>query len=76
MNLARKIRWTPDSKAIIYKGSGTGMWRQSLDQSKPESIKGFDDVQVYQLSWSFDGKMLAYTRGVNEQEILLLQHSR
>jgi Tol biopolymer transport system component/DNA-binding winged helix-turn-helix (wHTH) protein len=76
MNLARRMRWTPDSKAIIYKGSGTGLWRQSLDQSQPESIKGFDDVQVYQLAWSFDGKMLAYTRGVNQQEIVLLQRSR
>jgi hypothetical protein len=49
------------------------MWRQRLDHDKPEAVKGFDDTNVFQFSWSFDGKNLAYTRGSSIQEVLLLQ---
>jgi Tol biopolymer transport system component len=72
-NLAKHIRWTPDGKAILYKGPGLSMWRQRLDHDKPEALKGFDDTNVFQFSWSFDGKNLAYTRGSSIQEVLLLQ---
>jgi Tol biopolymer transport system component/DNA-binding winged helix-turn-helix (wHTH) protein len=72
-NLAKHIRWTPDGKAVLYKGPGLSMWRQRLDHDKPEALKGFDDTNVFQFSWSFDGKNLAYTRGSSIQEVLLLQ---
>ena len=26
------------------------------------TVKGFEDLQIYQLAWSLDGKTLAYTR--------------
>ncbi len=75
-NVVRTVRWTPDGKAILYKASAQGLWRQRLDHDKPEPVKGFDDVQIYRLAWSLDGKTLAYTRGVNLQEIVLLQNSK
>ena len=75
VNLAKQMRWTPDGKALLYKGSGSGMWRQSVDGGKPEQVAGFGDTNVFEFSWSFDGKNLAYTRGTSIQEILLLQNS-
>jgi len=74
--LARKMCWSPDGKALIYKGSVVGLWRQPLDQKTPQLIKGFEDVQTVQLSWSFNGKNLAYSRAANMQEIVLLQNSK
>lgn len=74
-NVNRRMRWTPDSKAIIYR-QDQALWRQRLDQDKPEPIKGFEDVQIYQMAWSPDGKTLAYTRGANMQEIMLLQNAK
>jgi len=77
INLGRRIIcWTPDSKAIMYKNTPHGLWRQRLDTDKPEEIKGFEDVQIRQLAWSFDGKSLAYTHSINIQEIILLQNSK
>jgi Tol biopolymer transport system component/DNA-binding winged helix-turn-helix (wHTH) protein len=69
----RQICWTPDGKAIMYGNPGHGLWRQRLDTDKPEEVKGFEDVQVRQLAWSFDGKSLAYTHSITIQEIILLQ---
>jgi Tol biopolymer transport system component/DNA-binding winged helix-turn-helix (wHTH) protein len=74
-NLNRRMRWAPDGKAIIYR-QNQDLWRQRLDQDKPELIKGFEDVQIYQLAWSLDGKTLAYTRGAQMQEIMLLQNAK
>lgn len=75
-NLAKRMRWSPDGKSLIYKDSVSGLWRQRLDADKPEPVRGFEDLQIYQLAWSLDGKTLAYTRGANMQEILLLQSAK
>jgi len=75
-NLAKRMRWSPDGKSLIYKDSLAGLWRQRLDADKPEAVKGFEDLQIYQLAWSLDGKTLAYTRGANMQEIVLLQSTK
>jgi Tol biopolymer transport system component/DNA-binding winged helix-turn-helix (wHTH) protein len=75
-NLAKRLRWTPDGKAIIYKSSIEGIWRQQLDRDAPELMPGFEDSLVYEFAWSFDGKNLAYTRGTSIQDILVLQSNR
>jgi Tol biopolymer transport system component/DNA-binding winged helix-turn-helix (wHTH) protein len=75
-NLAKRFQWTPDGKAIIYKASLEGLWRQQLDRDAPEPMTGFEDALVFQFAWSFDGKNLAYTRGTPIQDILLLQSNR
>jgi tricorn protease-like protein len=75
-NLGKRLRWTPDGKAIIYKAAGEGLWRQQVDRDAPERMPSFEDAIVLQIAWSFDGKNLAYTRGTNIQDILLLQSNR
>ena len=69
----RKSMWR--NAADTYR-QGAALWRQRLDEDKPEPIKGFEDVQIYQMAWSPDGKTLAYTRGANMQEIMLLQNPK
>jgi tricorn protease-like protein len=75
-NLAKRLQWTHDGKAIVYKASIEGMWRQQLDRDAPEPVPGFEDALIHQFVWSFDGKNLAYTRGSSIQDILLLQSNR
>jgi len=75
-NSGRRVCWTPDSKALLYKNNPHGLWRQRLDTDKPEEVKGFADMQIRQLAWSFDGKSFAYTHSINIQEIILLQNSK
>jgi TolB protein len=72
----QRMRWTPDGTAIMYKGDDMdqGLWQQSLDQEKPQPLKGFETLLVRHLAWSFDGKSLAYTSGPNTQEIVLIEN--
>ena len=75
-NLARRMCWTPDGKAILYRDTMEGFWRQRLDQEKPEFVAGSDGTTTGQLTWSFNGEGLAYTRKSDMQQILLLQNAR
>jgi Tol biopolymer transport system component len=76
MALARRLHWTADGKAIIYRDSPNGLWRQPLDGGEREPIKGLETVPVYNFALSFDGKSLAYTRGVDMREIVLLRNPK
>jgi Tol biopolymer transport system component len=69
----RVMRWTPDGKAIIYKDDLRGLWRQGVDDEKPEFVHGFKGLLLHHLAWSFDGKDLAYTSGPTSQEIILIE---
>lgn len=70
----RAMRWMPDGKAIIYKDHLRGLWQQGLDKEKPQPVKGFEDLRVRHLAWSFDGKSFAYTSGPTTQEIILIEN--
>jgi hypothetical protein len=48
--------------------------RQSLNEEVARPIKGFEEIQLRNLAWSFDGKNLAYTHGPNVQEIILIEN--
>ncbi|MEO8435635.1 MAG: winged helix-turn-helix domain-containing protein [Pyrinomonadaceae bacterium] len=70
------LTWTPDGKAIMYKDLIQGLWRQALDEQEPQPVKGFEELRVYNLAWSFDGQTLAYTSGTATREIILIENFR
>ncbi len=72
VTLARRMRWSPDGTALIYKDSMQGLWRQRLDQKEPEPIRDFQNMVIFQFAWSFDGKNLAYTSAIATRDIILL----
>jgi Tol biopolymer transport system component len=74
VNLARRLRWTPDGTALLYKDSVQGLWRQRLDKQAPQPVKGFQDILISQMAWSPDGKSLAYTSQNSMRDIILLQN--
>jgi len=73
---ASDMVWAPDGKSIIYRDAFLGVWRQSIDEPKPKLYPGFEDKEVYQFAWSRDGKNLAYSTGLRQQEIVLIENSR
>jgi Tol biopolymer transport system component/DNA-binding winged helix-turn-helix (wHTH) protein len=74
-NLAKRMCWTPDGRALVYRDTMEGLWRQSLSEQKPQFIKESENVEFKQIAWSNNGKNLAYTEGANLQEIILLQEA-
>jgi len=71
-NFRYAIRWTSDGKAITYRDWGQGLWRQSLEGGAPERVAGLPDEKIYANSWSRDGKMFAFTRGVEMRDVILI----
>ncbi len=69
----RRLRWTPDGKAIMYQDSFRGLWRQALDEKNPQLVKGFEGMRVFQFAWSLDRKNLTYTTGEATREIILIE---
>lgn len=74
-NFRFAIRWTPDGKAITYRDWGQGLWRQPLEGGAPERVAGLPDEKIYSNSWSRDGKMFAFTRGVEMRDVILITNA-
>jgi Tol biopolymer transport system component/DNA-binding winged helix-turn-helix (wHTH) protein len=75
-NFRYAIRWTADGKAITYRDWGQGLWRQPLEGGAPERVVGLPDEKIYSNSWSRDGKLFAFTRGVEMRDVILISDSR
>jgi Tol biopolymer transport system component/DNA-binding winged helix-turn-helix (wHTH) protein len=74
--LAYRLRWTPDSKSVMYRDAVQGLWQQPLNQAQPSMVSGFENLVISQFNWSRDGKNLVYNRGAIMREIILLQNSQ
>jgi Tol biopolymer transport system component/DNA-binding winged helix-turn-helix (wHTH) protein len=70
---ASDMVWAPDGKSIVYRDAFLGVWRQSFDEPKAKRLTDFEDKEVYQFAWSADGKNLAFSTGLRQQEIVLIE---
>jgi Tol biopolymer transport system component len=70
------IRWMPDGRAIVYRHSERGLWRQDLDGGKPIPIEGIPDELIYRFNYSRDGKLFAFARGRVISDVVLMRDQR
>jgi Tol biopolymer transport system component len=75
-NFRYGVRWTPDGKAITYRDWGSGIWRQPAEGGASQRIDGLPEEKIYSYGWSRDGRTLAFTRGSEIRDIILLSSSR
>jgi Tol biopolymer transport system component len=66
-------RWTPDGKAITYRDWANGVWKQNLDGGEPRRLAGLPQEKLYSYGWSRDGKLFAFTRATELQDIVLIR---
>lgn len=71
-NLRYGVRWTADGKTLTYRDWANGLWRQELSGGSPQRIKGLPNEKIYAYDWSPDGKYLAYTRGTEMKDVVLI----
>jgi Tol biopolymer transport system component/DNA-binding winged helix-turn-helix (wHTH) protein len=71
-NFRYGIRWASDGKAITYRDWGQGIWRQSIEGGPPQRVPGLPEEKIYANAWSRDGKMFAFTRGVEIRDVVLI----
>jgi Tol biopolymer transport system component len=72
-------RWAPDSDAITYIATRDGVsniWRQPLGNEPPKQITRFESGRIFSFDWSPDGKQIAFSRGEEISDAVLLSDLR
>ncbi|MCM3902463.1 MAG: winged helix-turn-helix domain-containing protein [Pyrinomonadaceae bacterium] len=75
--LSRAVRWSPDGRSLAYLNSPGGVsnvWLQPLDGTAPRQLTDFKDGRMKSFEWSRDGKHLAFVRGVETSDVVLIKN--
>ena len=75
-NFTNAIRWKPDGKSISYRDWANGIWEQSVEGGEPHRIAGLPEEKLMTYGWSRDGKYLAFTRGKQSLDAVLISDFR
>jgi len=75
-NLRYGLRWTPDNVFLTYRDWENGYWRQKLEGGAAQRIEGLPAEKLYSHDWSPDGKHLAYSRGIQIHDVVLIENSK
>jgi Tol biopolymer transport system component len=73
--ISPNFRFSQDSKAIEFIAaleSGTQIMRQSFDESEPKSILSMPKDKIFNFVWSKNGKQIAFSRGQQYRDAVLL----
>jgi Tol biopolymer transport system component len=73
------IRWTSDSKALLYIQEMTGIsniWSQPLSGALPRQVTNFATNRIFWFDVSPDGKQLALARGDINTDVVLMRDKR
>jgi len=71
--------WSPDGRAVGYidtRGGVSNVWLQPIDGSPPIQLTDFKTDRIFTFAWSRDGKWLAYSRGTEEHDVVLITDFR
>ena len=75
-NLRLGVRWTPDGNTIAYRDWANGIWLQKLDGGEPMRISGLPEEKLFAFDWSPDGTKLAFTRGSEIRDVVLITNQK
>jgi Tol biopolymer transport system component len=71
--------WTTYGHALTYIDTREGvsnLWNQLLAGGPPKQLTNFQSETIYSFAWSRDGKRLALTRGVINNDVVLISNFR
>lgn len=73
------LRWTPDGNALTYvvtAGGVSNLFNQALAGGAPKQLTDFKTDQIFRFSWSTDGKQIVASRGVETNDVVLINNFR
>jgi Tol biopolymer transport system component/predicted Ser/Thr protein kinase len=71
----RGPQFTPDSKGITFmlsRNHATNIWRLPLTGPGPVQVTKFSSGDMFAYAWSADGKQLAFSRGQNKTDVVMM----
>jgi Tol biopolymer transport system component len=71
------VRWAPDGHGLYYtlvRDGAANLWLQPLDGSAARQVTHFPDSEIFDYSWSRDGKQLAVTRGRSRTDVVRISN--
>lgn len=70
-------RFTPDGKAIAFlltRNRATNIWEQPLAGGPAVQLTKFPGGQMFAFAWSADGRQLAFSRGQNKTDVVMMSN--
>jgi Tol biopolymer transport system component/DNA-binding winged helix-turn-helix (wHTH) protein len=78
-NTWAEIRWTPDGRGLTYVDAPDGVgnvWLQPLAGGPPKRLTDFKSDRLFRFDWSRDGRQLVCSRGVETNDVVLINGLR
>ena len=72
----RGFHWSPDGGSLVYintLGGVSNLWRQPLDGTPAKQITDFKTDRIYSFAYSRDGKTLAFSRGNDSPDVVMIK---
>ncbi len=73
------VHWSHDGRALQYidsRGGSSNLWSQPIDGGPPKQLTDFKGDTLFSFAWSTDGKQLAVSRGVDAEDVVLINNFR
>ena len=73
------LRWSPDGKGLQYlltRSGATNVWEQPLTGGDPRQITKFASGRIFDFAWSRDGKQLLLSKGIENNDVILISNFR
>jgi len=73
------FHWSPDGRALIYINTIAGvsnLWRQPLDGGQPTQLTNFPSDRIFNFAYSRDGARIAFARGSQTSDAVLISEGR
>ncbi len=74
-----EMRWAPDGRGlniVLRREGAANLWYQPLEGGPPKQVTHFPSGELYDYSWSKDGKELAISRGRVRSDVVRISNFR